>query len=192
MRPRKPQPPPEIFTASDLARFCEVELKTVHNWSDKGKIRCFRTPGRHLRFRRLDLIEFLQEYGYPIPDFLSIAKPKVVVFDEDPHVLTGLRRALARRFELFTFQEPVDAVLAIGSVQPAALILDPKTQSVDVFRLLQRLASIDATAHIRTIVYGADEDMRKPALAAGASDFVLKGEVTELRESLDRLFGLEA
>jgi len=40
----------ELFTASEVARFCQVDLKTIHNWSDRGEIRHFRTPGRHLRF----------------------------------------------------------------------------------------------------------------------------------------------
>ena len=44
---------PELFTASDVARFCQVDLKTIHNWADKGEIRHFRTPGRHLRFDSL-------------------------------------------------------------------------------------------------------------------------------------------
>ena len=47
---------PELFTASELARFCHVDLKTIHNWVEKGEIRHFRTPGRHLRFRRPDVI----------------------------------------------------------------------------------------------------------------------------------------
>jgi excisionase family DNA binding protein len=68
---------PELFTASDVARFCQVDLKTIHNWADKGEIRHFRTPGRHLRFRRLDVLDFLRKYGYPIPDVLRMGKPKV-------------------------------------------------------------------------------------------------------------------
>ncbi len=190
MPTKKSPSPAEILTASDVARFCEVELKTVHNWCDKGKLRCFRTPGRHLRFRRLEVVAFLEEYGYPIPEFLRIAKPKVIVLDEDPNVLAALRRALSRRFELFTFQEPADAIVAVGSVQPEAVVLDAKTQSLDGLRLLERLGNMDATAHIRTVVY-ASEKMRKPAIEAGASDFVVKGEVSELRESLERLLGLE-
>jgi PleD family two-component response regulator len=187
----KPKSPSEIFTASDVARFCGVDLKTIHTWCDKEKLRCFRSPGRHLRFRRHDLIDFLLEYGYPIPEVLRMEKPRVVVVDEDPNVLAALRRALSRRFDLFVFQEPADAIVAVGSVQPDAVVLEAKTQSLDGLRLLERLGNIEATAHIRTVVYSADEDMRKPALAAGASDFVLKGEVSELRESLERLLGLE-
>ena len=39
----------ELFTASEVAKFCQVDLKTIHNWADRGEIRHFRTPGRHLR-----------------------------------------------------------------------------------------------------------------------------------------------
>ena len=103
---------PELFTASDVARFCQVDLKTIHNWADKGEIRHFRTPGRHLRFRRLDVLDFLRKYGYPIPEVLRMGKPKVVAVDSDPNVLAALRRALSRRFELTTFQDPFDALVA--------------------------------------------------------------------------------
>src|ERR1700760_3931855 len=116
--PTSATPHPEPFTASDVARFCQVDLKTIHNWADKCEIRHFRTPGRHLRFRRLDVLDFLRKYGYPIPEELSAGKPRVVAVDDDPNVLAGIRRALSRRFEVTTFQDPFDALVAVGNLQP--------------------------------------------------------------------------
>lgn len=182
---------PELFTASDVARFCQVDLKTIHNWADKGEIRHFRTPGRHLRFRRLDVLDFLRKYGYPIPEVLRMGKPKVVVVDYDPAVLAQLRKALARRFDLTTFQDPFDALVAVGSIQPDALILDVKMPGLDGVRCLERLRALEATSHIRCIVYSDHEDMKKTATEAGAYDFIKKGEAAELRDSLERLMGLE-
>ena len=182
---------PELFTASDVARFCQVDLKTIHNWADKGEIRHFRTPGRHLRFRRLDVLDFLRKYGYPIPEVLRLGKPKVVVVDEDPAVLAAVRRTLSKKFDLTTFQDPFDALVAVGSLQPDALILDVKTPGLDGVRALERLRAIDATAHIRCIVYSAHEDAKKAATDAGAYDFIKKGELAELRDSLERLMGVE-
>jgi excisionase family DNA binding protein len=181
---------PELFTASDVARFCQVDLKTIHNWADKGEIRHFRTPGRHLRFRRLDVLDFLRKYGYPIPDSLRMGKPKVVAVDADPAVLASVRRALARRFQLVTFQDVFDALVAVGTLQPDALVLDVDTPGVDGLRCLARLKSIEATAHIRCIVYSRREDLRRHATEAGAYDFVKKGGAGELRESLEKLMGL--
>jgi len=182
---------PELFTASDVARFCQVDLKTIHNWADKGEIRHFRTPGRHLRFRRLDVLDFLRKYGYPIPEVLRMGKPKVVAVDSDPQVLAALRRALAKRFELTTFQDPYDALVAVGNIQPDALVLDVKMPGMDGVRVLERLRSIDATSHIRCIVYSNNEEMKKSATEAGAYDFIGKGEASELRDSFERLMGLE-
>jgi excisionase family DNA binding protein len=160
---------PELFTASDVARFCQVDLKTIHNWADKGEIRHFRTPGRHLRFRRLDVLDFLRKYGYPIPDVLRMGKPKVVAVDSDPNVLAALRRALSRRFELTTFQDPFEALVAVGNIQPDALVLDVKMPGLDGVRILERLRSIEATSHIRCIIYSNHEEMKKNATEAGAS-----------------------
>lgn len=182
---------PELFTASDVARFCQVDLKTIHNWADKGEIRHFRTPGRHLRFRRLDVLDFLRKYGYPIPEVLRLGKPKVVVVDEDPAVLAAVRRTLSKKFDLTTFQDPFDALVAVGSLQPDALILDVKTPGLDGVRALERLRAIDATAHIRCIVYSGHEEAKKAATDAGAYDFIKKGELAELRDSLERLMGVE-
>jgi excisionase family DNA binding protein len=185
------QPQPELFTASDVARFCQVDLKTIHNWADKGEIRHFRTPGRHLRFRRLDVLDFLRKYGYPIPEALRMGKPKVVAVDADPAVLAALRKTLSKKFELTTFQDPFDALVAVGSLQPDALILDVDMPGLDGIRCLERLRSIEATAHIRCIVFSARDDAKKAATDAGAYDFIKKGELGDLRDSLERLMGLE-
>jgi PleD family two-component response regulator len=144
-----------------------------------------------LRFRRLDVLDFLRKYGYPIPEILRMGKPKVVVVDDDPAVLASLRKTLSKRFDLTTFQDPFDALVAVGSLQPDAMILDVKMQGLDGLRCLERLRSIDATSHIRCIVYSETEDVKKSATEAGAYDFIKKGEVGELCDSLKRLMGLE-
>src|ERR1700759_782774 len=61
----------KLLTASDLASLCEVDLKTIHNWVDRGRIEHFRTPGRHLRFRAADVAEFLRTWGYSVPRELA-------------------------------------------------------------------------------------------------------------------------
>src|SRR5512139_3514357 len=94
-RERTSTRPADLFTASDVARFCQVDLKTIHNWADKGEIPHFRTPGRHLRFRRLDVLDFLRKYGYAIPEALRQSKPRIVLVDADASAVTSLKRALS-------------------------------------------------------------------------------------------------
>ena len=183
--------PTELYTASQLARFCRVDLKTIHNWVEKGEIRHFRTPGRHLRFRRLDILDFLHKYGYPVPEPLRGSKPKVVVLDPDPAVLAAVRRALGRRFEVSTFADPFEALVGIGAGRPDALVLDLALPGVDSLKFVERLKAIEATAPIRVIVYSAQDPQRRASLEAGANDFVPKGELALLRESIERFTGFD-
>jgi len=143
---------PELLTASQFARVCHVDLKTIHNWADRGEVRHFRTPGRHLRFRRADVVEFLRKYGYPVPENLRAGKPKIVAIDDDPHVLASIRRALGRRFEVTTFQDPFDALVAVGTIEPDAIVIDVQMKGVDGMRCLERLKAIEATSRVRMVV----------------------------------------
>lgn len=180
----------ELFTASEVARFCQVDLKTIHNWADRGEIRHFRTPGRHLRFRRVDVLDFLRKYGYPVPDTLAQGKPRVHLIDEDPQSLAAVARWLGSRFEITAFAEPVDALIAIGAETPDVIVLDPAGTRMDGIQCIARLKAIATTRHSRIVAFSADIDTKRRALDAGASAFVGKPDVPKLAETLDSLIGV--
>jgi len=70
----------DLVGASFIAEACSADLKTVHNWVEKGKAPAnFRTPGRHLRFRAADVALWLAKHGYPIPDVLKPLMPSNTV-----------------------------------------------------------------------------------------------------------------
>jgi len=84
----------KLLTASDLATLCEVDLKTIHNWVDRGRISHFRTPGRHLRFRAADVADFLRTWGYSVPRELSKESARAVMVVGLPEALALVTRAL--------------------------------------------------------------------------------------------------
>lgn len=190
-RGRKDEGGAQLFTASDIARFCQVDLKTIHNWSEKGEIRHFRTPGRHLRFRRLDVLDFLRKYGYPVPQALRAGKPRVIVVDEDTEVLASLKRTLGKHFELFVFSDPFEAMVSLAGIQPDALVIDVELDAMNGQKLLAKLKQMPSTAYIRMLVYASSDAAKQLALAAGAHEVIQRGQATELREALERLTGLE-
>jgi excisionase family DNA binding protein len=179
----------ELFTASEVARFCQVDLKTIHNWADRGEIRHFRTPGRHLRFRRVDVLDFLRKYGYPVPEVLRQGKPAVHVVDEDAAQLESLKKALGARFDVTGFSDPVDALIAIGSDTPDVVVFDVGGAKIDALSCIGRLKASDATRHVRVVVYSAREDKKARALEAGASSFVLRPDLQRLTETIESLMG---
>lgn len=84
----------KLLTASDLATLCEVDLKTIHNWVDRGRIAHFRTPGRHLRFRAADVAEFLRAWGYSVPRELARASARMIMAVGTKDTVTLVQRAL--------------------------------------------------------------------------------------------------
>ena len=180
-----------LLTATQVASFCQVDLKTIHNWADKKAILHHRTPGRHLRFRRLDVVDFLRAYGYPIPDDLRKQRPKLVIVHSEPVVLSALRRALSRRFELTTYGDPFDALVGLTALEPDGLVLDLGFLAFDGIRCIERLAANPATRHIRIVALGPDDMARAPILSAGAAGFVRSADALDLRDVLDRVIGLD-
>jgi excisionase family DNA binding protein len=165
-----------------LARFCEVDLKTVHNWANRGKVPFWRTPGRHLRFRRLDVVDFLRAYGFSLPEALRAARPDVVVIDADREALAWARRALSRRFELVTFDNVVDGLLALESTDPEVLALGD-VSPLDPAMIVARSSAAAATKHVRVVTLGVD--------AKGAAAWAPRSDVAGLRDAMERVTGVQ-
>ena len=180
----------ELFTASQVAQFCQVDLKTIHNWAERGEIRHFRTPGRHLRFRRVDVLDFLRKYGYPIPEELQQGTPRVVLLGNDSSSLENLKQELGTQFDVTIFHDAVDALLAIGLESPDVVIVDEAVTGLDVRQIAQRLQAHEPTRHVRTLLFGATEHEKDDALNAGVAAYVVKPRFDELRQTLQALLGL--
>lgn len=54
---------PDPLTSGQVAALFNVSAQTVANWADEGKIPHFRTPSGQRRFRRADVLKFLEEQG---------------------------------------------------------------------------------------------------------------------------------
>lgn len=119
----------ELYVASELADMCSVDLKTIHNWVDKGHIAAFRTPGRHLRFKAADVVAFMTAFGYPIPGALaaSVAAPESpkgeAVLTEEQRVAVAAWLALpdvTRRSAMIELAEFTEMV-GVPTSRPALL-----------------------------------------------------------------------
>lgn len=53
-----------LFTTHDVANILRVDKSTIKRWTDEGKLKCFRTPGGHRKFRSEDVYEFITVNHY--------------------------------------------------------------------------------------------------------------------------------
>lgn len=178
-----------MFTASQIARFCQVDLKTIHNWADRGQIPHFRTPGRHLRFRRPHVLDFLRKYGYPIPDELDAGRPRVALLTNGVGEGDEVAAALESSFDVIEYLSPVVALLQIGEQPPDAIVLAADLDPLSPADVIEALSDHERTRHVRAILVGNGEDKAK-ALQAGASAYVRVTDLEGLRDTLEALMGV--
>jgi excisionase family DNA binding protein len=180
----------ELFTASEVARFCQVDLKTIHNWADRGELAHFRTPGRHLRFRRGDVLDFLRRYGYPIPVGMVQERPRVMIVESNRTVATELADALTDDFDVDLHSDALRALLQIGSRPPDAMVLG-RVVDLDPRHLVQEVKRFPHTRHVRIMVFGSHPRQRDGLLDAGASGIVGAADRSGLRAKLFAVLGVE-
>src|SRR5205085_8630668 len=74
------------LTLGQAARYLGVAQSTIRKWSDSGRVRAFKTPGRHRRYRRSDLDAFLERSA---PELR--AGPVVLIVDDDKRLREFVR-----------------------------------------------------------------------------------------------------
>lgn len=126
---QKPSSASNVYSAQIFADFCEVDLKTVHHWADRDKVPHFRTDGRHLRFRRNDVVRFLRAHGYPLPDQLVRARPTVALalpasmLEHAPLSLDDLGKRLGSRFSVRRHACGANALAHLVAEAPDVVVL---------------------------------------------------------------------
>ena len=176
----------DLFTAPQVAKICSTDLKTIHNWVNRGEIKYFRTPGRHLRFRRGDILEFLNRFGYPVPVSFRATRPRVVVIDSVISSSKEITRALSSDVDLEVFQDHMDALLAIGKQAPS-LVLVNGTCDPAMMHVVERIATSES--RVPVAVYGGDGDIEKKSQKAGAAAWIMKIDDKLLRRRVVDLLG---
>jgi excisionase family DNA binding protein len=148
------------LSATQVARLCGVDLKTIHNWVNKGKLPGLRTRGRHLRFWPLDVVAFLRRFELGVPEGLRQARLRVLVLDADVGRLAAARRALARRFEVTAVQQPIAGLLALASLAPDVLVVGDASP-LEAGMLARELRTVASTSHVRVVPCGDTARLRE-------------------------------
>jgi excisionase family DNA binding protein len=122
----------KLLTASDLAALCEVDLKTIHNWVDRGRIAHFRTPGRHLRFRAADVADFLRAWGYTVPRELARASSRTVMVVGSREAASHVTRAVGEGLPVRHAAHPYDALVFAGAEPADVFVVEPREVGKDI------------------------------------------------------------
>jgi excisionase family DNA binding protein len=185
-----------FFTTFEISQICGVNPTTVQNWIKSKKLRAFRTPGGHRRVRREELIQFLKEFGMPLPPELAAEKLRIMVVDDERDVadlLEALMRSGSGDVDVVKVQNGIEALLMIGESRPDLLILDIRMPGMNGYEVCRKLKTSAKTRSIKIVAISGDHDpdVRERILKAGADLFYTKPlDIAAFRESCFRLVNM--
>ena len=169
------------LTSGDMARLLHVDLKTIHNWVNQGHMKGRRTKGRHLRFDRVEIVAFMRRYGYPIPDAVGAAKPRVVL-DGKKGEFGVAQRALRRGAEVQLLDSLFRCALEVAAGEQEILVVNlDRREPKQVVALLGALADRAETRGVAVVGISARAATRTRFLRNGGSLALAPNHEAELR-----------
>jgi excisionase family DNA binding protein len=160
------------LTLGRAARYLGVAQSTIRKWSDSGRVRAFKTPGGHRRYRRADLDDFLQGSA---PE--SRSGPVVLIVDDDERLREYVRVNL--EMEGYTIHEAAsadDGMRVLDELRPDLVLLDVMMPQVDGWEMLRLMHERHGVGSIPVVMFSGKVDERAADQAAerGAQGFIGK------------------
>src|SRR3990172_2744849 len=153
---------PNYLTTGHVAKACEVSLVTVKKWIRLGKLRAFRTPGRHYRVTLEEFQRFRIGHGFPAE---HEAPPGVLVVDDEPEMVALVSDALRGMQpppKLEAAFDGYEGILKVGTFRPHLLVLDLRMAGLDGFEVCRRIKAAPATGGTKILAITAyPEDAAK-------------------------------
>jgi two-component system, OmpR family, response regulator VicR len=145
----------KFLTTSEVARICGVAHTTVIRWITEGKLKAHETPGGHRRIDQWDMVAFLRQFKIPVPPSLGDNRFKILEVDDDPKVLSMMRRAFAKHAEEIDFQTAangMEALVMLGQNHFDLVTLDVVMPDMDGVQVCITLKQNPFTANVKIIV----------------------------------------
>ncbi len=91
---------PGLLSTNEVSKMLKVNESTIKRWTDKGSLRCIKTPGGHRKYKMKDVVQFMDTFSYDVTDLLVPAKEQLskVTVSTDYAILTKDFPALSEIF----------------------------------------------------------------------------------------------
>lgn len=178
--------PPRLLRLAQVAQMLQVHPKTVYYWVRTGRLNALTSPGGLLRVRAEDARALCQSAGMPIPAELATVKRRVHVVEADKTVSRSLVRNLkAKGFDVRTFEDPYEALIATAKEPPELFIVDVRAPGIDSNRAIAALRRDDTTKRTRVIVWSdLDTPEQNALIEAGIEAVIPRGDASALAKAL--------
>ena len=184
----------EVFSTHRIAELLNVDISSVSNWINSGKLEAYRTPGGHRRVLKRDFIEFIKEYNMPVSN-ADKNRLKVLIVDDEEIVRQVVQRIVKRKYPdsiIFETSDGFTAGKLLAAEEITFLVLDIKMQGMNGFDVMKqikndpRLGSPDIL-----VITGYPEDgLKENVKSLGARGLLIKPfGVEEFNDEMEKIIG---
>lgn len=181
----------QTLTSGEIAKYCDVNLRTVIRWLESGKLKGFKLPGRgNNRVLVSDFIHFLSENNMPIPEDLQPEASKLILIVDDELPVARSIQRVARRagYDTLIATDGFQAGILLGQHKPRIMTLDLCMPDIDGYQVLEHTRQQSLQNKLKIIVISAlEDDKLAKAITCGADATLTKPfENQELVTLFDR------
>jgi len=179
----------EYYTTSEIAKILHVAVGSVINWVDANEINAIITPGGHRKIPYKELIRFLKEHNYDIPQEL-LAKKSVILVDDEKEIHNFFSEIFKNieGFDLSCFTSGTEALISMGKNIPEIIIVDILMPDFDGIQVIKNIKSNENFKDVYIIAISGDAHKKDDALNAGANVFLKKPfDIEEFKSAIAKL-----
>jgi len=175
-----PPPEQEVFTTGEVARVCNVTIRTVIRWIDTGQLDGYKIPGsRDRRVPRANLVKFMEEHRLPLGVLDPGARAKrVLIVDDDEAILELLEPFVQTlgEIEVSTAKNGYEAGTKTISLKPDVLLIDYNLGDITGLDVARTVRTHEELKETRIVCMSGflDESNLEQLRAEGVDDFLKK------------------
>lgn len=185
-----------VYTTGEVARICNVTIRTVIKWFESGELQGFKIPNsRDRRIPRDSLIEFMKRHGMPLTQIDVDNRKRILVADDEEGIITVLQKFLGDIgiFDLATATSGLEAGMKLTEFTPHLLLLDHLLGDTTSREVVRSVKGNPNLGHLKIIImsgYVSDEEVEE-MLKEGIHDFIRKPfDLNEVKAKVFRLLEL--
>jgi len=178
------------LTTGQIAQYCHVTHRGVLKWVESGKLKAYRTPGKHSRISTENFLNFLKKYNMPIPAVLQHSAAtndsprqeqlpkKILIVDDDRGIVHCLQRALMieNNYIIEVAFDGFQAGKKFSEFKPDFIILDICMPSVDGYQVCTHIRQDLNNKHVKILAISGISGPQeiKKIMDLGANDYLQK------------------
>lgn len=168
-----------VYTTGEVARICNVTIRTVIKWFESGELEGFKIPNsRDRRIPRDSLITFMKKHGIPLKNIDLDNRKRILIADDEEGIIFVLKKFLGDIgiFDIDTASSGLETGMKLASFTPHLLLLDHllgDTTSKEVVSNVKRDPNLSGLRIIIMSGYVSDDEV-EVMLQDGINDFIRK------------------